>query len=383
MKVTICCKRYGPSGGAEKFLANFVRYLVDGGHQVKIIAAEVTAEPREAEIQRLWMPPVPRVLQDWALARVSRAALADDTADVTFSDQKCWGAHVVRPGGGVQREYLKQRAKSPPTGFARAVYRLQHALSVRDRLRVHIDDVLYAPPGPRLVIANSGMVRRNLCAHYPHLAGRIRVVYNGADPELFHPGLRLKHRGPTRERLGIPADALVVVFVGTGWERKGLYTLVRALGIIAAAGAEPPFAIIVGQGRQRYAARFAARHGVRGQLRFTGPAEPNPYYGASDLLVLPSFFDPCANVTLEALACGLPVVTSSYNGAYELLTPGEDGFYVRDAADAQAVAGYMQRFADPEFLALASGAARRLALKHTLERQYEQMLDAICSVACG
>ena len=112
MRITICCKRFGPRGGAEAFLANFARRLIERGHSVRVLAHRADGGPEGVELVRLRLPPVPRALREWALARASAKALAGDDADVTFSDQRCWGAQVVRPGGGVQRVYVRQRASS-------------------------------------------------------------------------------------------------------------------------------------------------------------------------------------------------------------------------------------------------------------------------------
>jgi UDP-glucose:(heptosyl)LPS alpha-1,3-glucosyltransferase len=381
MRITVCCKRFGAAGGAETFLSHFVRCLVNDGHQVRVLAAQLTEAAPGVECTALRLPPVPKALQDWVLARASRKALAAQDADVTFSDQKCWGAQVVRPGGGVQREYVRQRMKAYPPGVRRGARRAAYALSVRERLRIRIDDRLWTP-GPRLVIANSDMVRRDLVRYYPHLEGRVRVVYNGTDTDRFHPRLRQEYRAPVRRRLGVPEGAFVAVFVGTGWRRKGLSTLIEALGLLRAQLSGPRvFAVVVGSGNVRQALAAAARHGVAEFMRFTGPVEPDPYYGAADVLVLPTFFDPCANVTVEALACALPVVTSARNGASEMLQPGVNGAVVADAADALGIAQAVRQFTDEDHRRRAGASARALALRYTLAGQHRRLMDAVASLA--
>ncbi len=121
MKITICCKRFGPSGGAEAFLGNFARCLLADGHSVRVLAAGFTGSVEGVETQKLRLPPLPKALQDLALARASRRALATEQADVTFSDQRCWGADVVRPGGGVERDYFPEWIKSYRTPARRAL----------------------------------------------------------------------------------------------------------------------------------------------------------------------------------------------------------------------------------------------------------------------
>lgn len=384
MRITICCKQFVERGGAETFLVNFARCLVEDGHRVKVITPHADAGLHGVETVRLRLPRLPRACRDLALARAAERALAAEDADVTFSDQKCWGAQVIRVGGGVQREYVRQRAKSYRGTAARAANGVARALSVRERLRIYIDDRLYRAPGPRLIIANSDMVRRELAAHYPHVAQRVRVIYNGADPDRFTPELKERHRDRVRSELGIPAHALVGVFVGHDWRRKGLHTFIEALGILARKGtARPACGIVVGRGKRRRASAFARRRGAAGLLRFVGAAQPDAYYGAADLGVLPSYYDPCANVTVEALACGLPVLTSVHNGAFELLTPGLDGFYVSDASDSAQLAGFIEYFMDEARLAAGSEAARTLAEEHTLRGMYRQIMEAIRPIGEG
>ncbi len=380
MRITICCKRFGRRAGAEAFLTGFAQHLLKGGHHVKVIARDADHGAEGIEIVRLPVLAVPRAFRDLALARAAGRALANEEADVTFSDQKCWGAQGVRPGGGVQREHAKQRQKSYRTPVRRALNRALRAVSVRERLGYYIEDKLYEEPGPRCVIANSDMVRRELVRHFPHLAERIRVVYNGADPTRFTPELKAKHRGPVRDALGIPREALVGIFVGHDWRRKGLYTFIEALGILARKSTpRPVYGVVVGRGGQRRAEVLARRRGAAEVVRFAGPAEPDRYYGASDVLVLPSYYDACANVTLEGLACGLPAITSVYNGAHELLTPGTNGFYVSDASDADQLAEFIEYFLDEERLAAASESARGLALERTQDRMYREIVEAITS----
>jgi UDP-glucose:(heptosyl)LPS alpha-1,3-glucosyltransferase len=382
MKVTICCKQFAQGGGAESFLVNFVDRLLEDGHQVKVITPHADAAARRLEVARLAVSRAPRSLADLLLARASKKALAADDADVTFSDQKCWGAQVVRLGGGVQREYVKQREKSYRWPLRCALNKVVRRLSLRERLRSYIDDKLYEAPGPQCVIANSDMVRREIARYYPHVAGRVKVVYNGADPKRFTPMLRQTHREAVRRQLAIPAEALVGVFVGHDWRRKGLSTFIEALAILARKPQMGPVCgIVVGKGAKGEAESFARRKGAAHLLRFVGPTAPDRYYGASDLLVLPSYYDPCANVTLEALACGLPVITSVFNGAFELLTAGVNGFYVSDASDSAQLAGFIEHFADPAALAAGSEAARALALEHTLTRMYGEIVSTLAAIA--
>lgn len=325
------------------------------------------------EIRRISMPPVPKTLRDVTFARRSQKALQKDDYDVSFGEQKTWGVDVVRPGGGVHLEYIPQVIKSYPSAPMRFFRSVTKRLSLKERLNLYIERKLYHDSSLQCVIANAPLVKRHLLKHYPHLADKISVVYNGTDCERFSPDLT-RHREKIRRELDLSNDALVGAFVSYDLRRKGLATVIRALSILKEKYPNREISCIVVGKRKRWADKLASREKVTDRMRFVGTADPEPYYGASDLLFLPSFFDPCANVTLEGLACGLPAITSAQNGAHELLTPGVDGFYVDEASDAPQFAGFVEHFLDETKLHKASRAARELALQHPLDKMCGEIM---------
>ena len=381
MRITILAKHFSPHGGAETFIMAFVRELVADGHRVRVAAMDLRGAMPGVETHVIRVPRVGRTLRDRLFAGATRRFAAQDDADLIFGEQKTWGADVVRTGGGVHKEYMRHIAASFPPGPFRSLRALGKQLSLKERLDLHIERTLYRHCLPRSVIANSDMVRRELLAHYPVLEGRVAVVYNGADCERLGPELR-RHRVEVRRQLGVPEDALVGVFVSRDLRRKGLPTVLSALSILRRKTTPQDAYVIVVGPEKGWARNMALRLGVADRLRFVGvAADPSPYYGASDLNVLPSHYDPCANVTVEGLACGLPALTSMQNGAYEMLTPGVDGFYVQRASDAAGLAGFIEWFMDAEKLARASEAARALALRYTFRGQYERLMAIITPLA--
>jgi len=382
MKITIACKYFSPRGGAQTFLFNLARSLLGEGHGVRVLTMEIQDPPEGVDVRLVKIPPVPKTLRDWAFARAVEKTIKADDADVTFGEQKCWGTDVVRPGGGVHREYIAQIVKAYPTRLQRTWQRATRRFRLKEMLNHHIEKRLYRPPGPRLVVANSDMVRRHLLKHYPHLEGRLRLVYNGTDCRRFNPSLRERYRQDVRRDLKIPPDALVAVFVSFDWRRKGLTSAVRALSLLRRrASPREVYLIIVGKGKRLRVELLARGLGVADRLRFVGVAPPDRFYGAGDVSVLPTYFDPCANATIEGLACGLPAITTVHNGAHELLTQGVDGFVLEDPADAETLADHLEYFMDEARLAAARRAARERGLAHTLPDMYAQIRDALLEVA--
>lgn len=327
------------------------------------------------------MPRLPKALRDLALAVVSERALQRDDADVTFSDLKCWGAQVVCTTGGVQRAYVKQRIKTYRPLPYRLLKRAQFALSVRERLRIYIDDRLFRPPGPRCIIANSHMVERYLLHYYPHIGGRIHVVHHGIDHSRYHPGLREEYRTPVRRKFDIPEDALVGVFVATNWRRKGLWPLLDAMAILTHRHTARPFyLIVVGRGPRMRAQLQARGLRIRPYLRLVGHQPSEVFYGTSDLVLLPTYFDSYGLGVVEGMACGLPVITTVHAGSHEVL-PDQGGCVLADPEDTEQMADYIESFMDTERLQNASRAALVAARPYTCEREHRRILNLMMSVS--
>ncbi|MBK1691683.1 glycosyltransferase [Ectothiorhodospira mobilis] len=172
-------------------------------------------------------------------------------------------------------------------------------------------------------------------------ADQVQVVANGINLELFQP----EDRQACRRRLGIPANARVLITVGTLNERKGFHRVIEQMPallerypdlIYLAVGGENP------DGDRRRLQELAAALGVAGRVYFVGQQPPDAlryYYSAADLFVLPTRFEGWANVFLEAAACGLPTVTTRVGGNAEVicspvlgdLVPLGDGQALREA----------------------------------------------------
>ncbi len=240
-----------------------------------------------------------------------------------FSLERVPGPQVYRAGDGCHREWLSRRAPylSP---LARAAQRL----SPFHRVMLLLERRLFTDPGLRRVIANSRQVREEIIRLYGVEPARIRVIINGLDRQRFHP-LAANAAAALRRRLGAPEDGAVVLFVGSGFERKGLTYLLQAFGSLTD---KASLLWVVGKGRIAFYQRLAERLGVAHRVKFWGPvAETAPFYQAATVLALPTLYDPCSNVVLEALACGLPAITTAANGAAEFITPGENGAHYPEA----------------------------------------------------
>jgi UDP-glucose:(heptosyl)LPS alpha-1,3-glucosyltransferase len=160
-------------------------------------------------------------------------------------------------------------------------------------------------------------VKRDIVAHYSVPEEKIIVIYNGVDQKRFHPGRRTEARPSVRERWKIPFDAPLVLFVGSGFRRKGLH---RIISIWKSPGLRQVFLLVVGDDARIGHYQSWANSIAPGRILFAGRrADVENYYAAADVVVLPALQEAFGNVVVEGLASGLPVLVSRHVGAAEIL----------------------------------------------------------------
>ena len=225
----------------------------------------------------------------------------------------------------------------------------------------------------RIVLALSEMVRRDLHRFHDVPDKQIRLIYNGVDTRRFSPENRSTHRDTVRQRLGL-GDEVLFLIVAHNLRLKGLPTLLKAISLLESAPHAARLAVVGGR-RVTPFRRMARRLGVSRRVHFIGAVEDAvPYYAAADVYVQPTFYDPCSLVVLEALASGLPVITTRFNGAGELMTPGEHGYLLDDPADAVTLSRQMSQLLDDDRRRQMSLDARKLALQHSLDDNVNRVL---------
>ena len=348
-RVALVRSRYDPAGGAERFLRAAMDALRAEGASLTIVTREWPRHDGSAVIVNPFH--VGRLWRDWSFARAACRTLAARHFDLVQSHERIPCCDIYRAGDGVHAQWLEERARVQSLLAAWATRNNPH-----HRYVLAAERALFASPRLRAVICNSEMVRREVFDRFRTPPERLVLIRNAVDATTFHPGLRDESRDGVRQQLGLPRDALVVTHVGSGFERKGVATLLDAIARTRAA-----CAIVVGRDKdaRRYVAR-AARLGIADRVRFVGAvSDVRPYYAAADAFMLASLYDPQPNAALEAMACGLPVLTTPKCGAAELLVEGESG-HIRDALDAAGFAAALESLDAPR--ARAMGEAARAAV---------------------
>lgn len=371
MRIGITVEQLDPRrGGVEQWTWQFVQSLLAARHEVHIVARDAAAAVVEAGAI------VHRISAD-----KSRLDFADQAAlrlrllnlDVVHDTGCGWYCDVFQPHGGSRVASFEQNLLLAPP-WLRGLKRRAVGWLPRYREFERLNQRQYDDPA-RIFLAISRMVADDLQRHHAVRPEQLRIIYNGVDCQRFSPDHRAQYRQPIRAQLHVAGHETLLLIVAHNYRLKGVPTLIRAVGRLITRGAAVRLAIVGGRKFGAYQ-RLAHRAGCGSAVSFLGShADPVPFYAAADVYVQPTFYDPCSLVVLEALASGLPTITSRFNGAGELITPGLEGSIVHDPADDHELAEHLVPMLDAARRHEIGGAARRLALAHSCERNCREIVE--------
>ena len=363
MKIAIIRQRYNPYGGAERFVERALGALAAEGTEVTLITRSWDGAPREDFRQIICDPPstgwlAGRAGRDKAFSACVQQAIAAGGFDLVQSHERVPGCSIFRAGDGVHAAWLAHRERFLPPWR-----RLAQRFSPYHRYVLAAEKAMFTHPALRAVICNSQMVAEEIAQYYGVDRSKLHVIYNGVDTADFHPRLAGLHRAAVRARLGVAETTPLLLYVGSGYERKGVPQLLRAFIRAANSGAH---LVVVGADRKLAATRrLADRLGIAANTHFLGPVnDVRPFYGAADAFVLPTLYDPCPNAALEAMACGLPILTGRACGAREWVVEGKNGLVVDPLSASELIQAL------DELIALS-----RQPAAHALARQSVEALD--------
>jgi UDP-glucose:(heptosyl)LPS alpha-1,3-glucosyltransferase len=384
MNLALCYENVMPArGGCETYLADLSRRLVADGHEVHLYACRWDSEalPMEIRYHRLPAPSGPRFLRPWRFNSWCAAALEKNCHQVSIGFDKTWGQDVLYPQGGLHAASAEHNVNKHRNRLTRFGARMVKQLDLAHWSFSRLEKKQYLGPDRPIIVVNSHMVERHFQKYYNIGPERLRVIYSAIDPKRFVHADRPRLRQESRQAWGIGTDESVALFVAMNYRLKGLEPLLRAVASLP--DSHPFRLLVVGSPRYHSFARLANRLGVTNRVLFLGPRrDVHHCYFAADFLVHPTFYDPCSLVALEALACGIPVITSRFNGASELLTTHRPaGFVLNDPHDHQQLAWLMTQLFDPARRARFSEAARIAASKWTFDHHYEQLLGVFAEAA--
>jgi UDP-glucose:(heptosyl)LPS alpha-1,3-glucosyltransferase len=335
-RIAFLRRRFSPTGGAERYLLRLASGLATKGHQITLYCEDWS--PRENPFQD-----IRKIESDDAVtyAKKVMARPLHERHDIIFSLERVPNCDIYRAGDGLHADWLAYReAFHPVRGRVRTMLRS------RNKEVCRLEAQVFAPGALKRVICNSNFVANQIMNRFDYPADKIDIIYNGVPYLQFSSG----DRALGRKALQLSPDDYVILLVGAGAERKG-----HAI------------------------ARDAMRHLKKKYAKLVIVDKPPPVamqhvYAAADVFLLPTLYDPFANVTLEALAAGLPVITSAQNGASEIIENEKNGFILPRADDDKLIVHLLDCLADPSHRAPFRKAAQALAQQYDLPRNLNATL---------
>ncbi len=343
-------------GGTERYLAGLAQRLAARGHEVRAYCQDGFSPGRGVEI-------VPVATRAWSRAGRERefAARATSMARAQGCAPVLGIRHVVdvdvyQPHGGTWAASVTARLQCERTTWRRSLRAALHDVSPRQRYFARADREVFERRRGLLTLAVSPLVRDDVLARYGEFAPRVEVVRPAVDVAPVDAATRRSAREKWRARLGASRDARCLAFVAHDFELKGLRGAIEAFAR-SDARRDGARLIVAGRGRPGPFARQAAQLGVANAVDFVGAcADVAELLAATDLLVHPTYYDPCALVTLEAMAAGVPVVTTRRNGAAPWIESG-GGRVVDEPDDVAALAAAIDALLADRVRASAAAAA--------------------------
>ena len=367
VKIALIHKRLDLKGGTERDLFLTAQGLCGLGHEVHLLCSEFAiTPPSDMASHQVRTVPLGRTAELWSAALATRSLLQAGGYDTVVSFGRFLAADVVRCGGGTHRGFLERMGRAG--GVRRQLWQ---SVSAYHRSVLAIERRQFESPRLKKIIAVSNAVKRDVLANYPVAEDKITVLYNGVDARRFHPGRSCEERRRVRERWKIPPNAPLVLFVGSGFRRKGLD---RLLPLWRSPQLADCYLLVVGADARmaQYRARAAAL--APGRIVFADRQDDvENYYAAADLVALVSLQEAFGNVVLEALAAGLPVLVSCEVGAAEILEEDLSEGVVEQPDDRSELERKLLRLLERASDAAFARQARQIAEAHSWDEHFRKL----------
>jgi UDP-glucose:(heptosyl)LPS alpha-1,3-glucosyltransferase len=387
-KVAIIIERADTAlGGAERSVFEMAQALASLDLDVHILAAKGRLEADNVHFLCRDIPGKRTSHGDFA--RALKEHLEKNHYDIIHSILPFDFVDVYQPRDGAYIESALRNAASFSSRFMQSFKKATAFLNMRRAALIRAERRLCSKPDGPIVAAISNYVAMQFRRHYGLSEDRIAVILNGVKTGELPGKIRVNQvRIQILEELGLSGNnnAILFLFAGHNFKRKGLGSIIRAMHLVSTKSASRPvFLVVAGQDRKSGYLRLARKLNVHKQVLFLGKVSNiAETIAATNVAVLPTFYDPCSRFILEALAAGKPVITTGFNGAVDFFTEGRHGKVVEKPDDVAALADALMYFTEQVNIRKASQAiiednikenvsVTRLAAQ--LKGLYEKILD--------
>lgn len=338
--ITLIKSALHKKGGLEKYTWALARDFCALKVPVTLLTTGTPVAPFADPLLRIVPFPIAHPLSFLQLLAFDKACqdyLRTHPTPIVFSLDRTRHQTHIRAGNGVHAHYLEKRRQHESI-----LKRLSFTLNPLHRLLCAIEKNAFEDPGLKRLFTNSHLVKDDILNRFAIAPDKVRVIHNGVEWQEMQPAFNAweEQRLLQMQRLKLNPSAHQLLFIGHHYRRKGLDTLLSALAQLK----KEPFQLSV-VGKDKNPAFYRQRAealGLAQKVVFFGPVHDTiPFYQLADTLVVPSLYDPFANVTVEALAMGLFVVSSKMNGGCEVLTP-ERGKVIEELDDPDSFAAALR-----------------------------------------
>jgi UDP-glucose:(heptosyl)LPS alpha-1,3-glucosyltransferase len=335
-------------GGAERYTHDLAAALTRDGHDVSLLATTFAAVPEPVKSVPMKASGATRLGRYLKFLDSLDAHLASRKYDVVHAMLPVRQCDVFHPHAGIAAETIVAGS---------VLTRLGNRLNARRHRFAKVERELLESPSPPIVLCLSNYVRQSLLRFYPLPPDKTPTLFNAIDLNRFD---STDHRGG--------GGALMIA---QDFERKGLRQAIAALAQVPGVRLT-----VVGSDEMASYQAQAKPIGAADRVRFAGPTkDPRPFYREADFFVLPTKHDPCSLVVLEALAMGVPVISTKFNGACEVMTDGVHGYVLADPLNVDALAHAMKKMMEPARLAAMSAACVDLRPALSYDRHLQTLTD--------
>ena len=361
-------------GGAETSTQQFLDHLLEMGCEIDVYTRSSLPSRPRLTVNTVGAGGPTRAFKTLSFCRRCDAAVQDKSYDIVHAITPALSADVYQPRGGTFAETIARNRVLPQTRPRRAARAAMQLFKVKQRLMLNFERRLFARPNGPVVVALSNYVVRQLKEHYDMPAERIRVVYNGVDPDPTTPAARAKDRASIRDLYHIRDDEFLVLMVAHNFKLKGLRCWIDALAMLRHERGVAVQAIVVGKDSVVPWRKLVAAKGLNDCLQFAGATQRvRAFYHSADAMIHPTFYDPCSRVVLEAMVSGVPCVTTRFDGASEVVENGVNGFVVDTPENTRMLADCVGQLADEATRRRLGEAAAQIAERVSMRRHAEDM----------
>lgn len=363
-------------GGAETSTMQFLNHVLAAGVEVHVFTRSRPSPTRQLHVHTISGAAMSRLRRSMTFAHRAAAAVRREHFDVIHAVSPCFVADIYEPRGGTVAETVERNLALLRSDITRNLKRLGNRLNLKQQHHLAVERQLLVNGEARpVVVALSHYVAEQLRRHYSFPPERIRLIRNGVDPDTSSDDERSTDRREIRGELGIDDDHLLVLLIAHNFRLKGLERWLEALSLLVREGTTDVRTAVVGKGESAKWYRTAARLNIAPFVTFTGPSDRvRRFQHAADVLVHPTYYDPCSRVVMEALSTGPAIVTTRWDGASELLTDGVSGFVLDEPEDVRGLADRVRSLRNPELRLQFRSQARQVVPQADMQHHAAEML---------